>query len=837
MASAPGPFSRILAVLGPTNTGKTHFAVERMLAHRGGLIGFPLRLLAREIYDRIVQARGPAQVALITGEEKLGPETAPYVVATVEAMPVERPFPFLAVDEIQLCADHERGHVFTDRLLHARGTEETMFLGSATIRHVLKRLVPQAEILTRPRFSTLSHIGPVKLTRLPRRSAIVAFSAAEVYALAEVVRRQRGGTAVVMGALSPRTRNAQVAMYQAGEVDHLVATDAIGMGLNMDLAHVAFAELHKFDGRMRRRLSTPEIGQIAGRAGRHMTDGTFGTTNGAGELDEAEVEAVEGHAFPPLQALRWRAHDLAFSSLDGLLASLDAEPPARCLVKVRDAVDDRSLALLASREHIRRVADREARIRLLWQVCQIPDFTKTLADAHLHLLETVFRHLTGPSGVLPNDWVGASIAKLDRVDGDIDALVARIAHVRTWTYMSHRADWLVDPAHWQGRAREVEDRLSDALHERLTQRFVDKRTSALIRSLRHGGELPAVVEPDGELVVEGHGVGRIQGFEFAFATGDPGLDQRAVRSAARRALAPALAKEAARFLDAPDDALELLPDATIAWRGVAVARLLRSADRLRPAVTALASDSLETRLRLRIEARLEAWLERWLGDRLRPLRALQDCARDAALGGRARGVAYSVVEGWGVVPRDTVAALLDVATAEDRAALARLGIRLGLHHLYLEPALKPAAIAARAILLGLEAGRVVAPPPVGAVVWRGLGQADRRLAPALGYAPAGDCAVRVDALERLGAALRHLLREQVRVALPPEIGASAGLRAGELAAVLPGLGFAVLDEDDRRWLVRLRRPRGVPGAASRRERARQGRPDSPFAAIAGLRLG
>jgi ATP-dependent RNA helicase SUPV3L1/SUV3 len=506
------------------------------------------------------------------------------------------------------------------------------------------------------------------------------------------------------------------------------------------------------------------------------------------------------------------------------LASLDAEPPARCLVKVRDAVDDRSLALLASREHIRRVADREARIRLLWQVCQIPDFTKTLADAHLHLLETVFRHLTGPSGVLPNDWVGASIAKLDRVDGDIDALVARIAHVRTWTYMSHRADWLVDPAHWQGRAREVEDRLSDALHERLTQRFVDKRTSALIRSLRHGGELPAVVEPDGELVVEGHGVGRIQGFEFAFATGDPGLDQRAVRSAARRALAPALAKEAARFLDAPDDALELLPDATIAWRGVAVARLLRSADRLRPAVTALASDSL-------------AWLERWLGDRLRPLRALQDCARDAALGGRARGVAYSVVEGWGVVPRDTVAALLDVATAEDRAALARLGIRLGLHHLYLEPALKPAAIAARAVLLGLEAGRVVALPPVGAVVWRGLGQADRRLAPALGYAPAGDCAVRVDALERLGAALRHLLREQVRVALPPEIGASAGLRAGELAAVLPGLGFAVLDEDDRRWLVRLRRPRGVPGAASRRERARQGRPDSPFAAIAGLRLG
>ena len=512
---------RVVAVLGPTNTGKTHFAVERMLAHRSGMIGFPLRLLAREIYDRIVAIKGSRACALITGEEKLGSEEAAYVVCTVEAMPMQRQVAFLAIDEIQLAADHERGHVFTERLLHARGSEETMFLGSDTIRPILRRLVPEAEVIGRPRFSILSFAGDSKLHRLPRRSAVVAFSAAEVYSLAEVIRRQKGGAAVVLGALSPRTRNAQVAMYQAGEVEHLVATDAIGMGLNMDVAHVAFAQLSKFDGIEQRRLRVPEMAQIAGRAGRHMANGSFGATNGCEPFEPREIEAIEGHSFAPLKSLRWRNSELDFADVESLAASLDRAPPLDCLVKVRDAIDHRSLIFLSRRDDIRAAATSEERVRLLWQVCQIPDFRKTLTDAHLHLLATVYRHLTAGRGVLPNDWVGNMIAQLERFDGDIDALVTRIAHVRTWTYMSHRASWLIDPKHWQERAREVEDRLSDALHERLTQRFVDRRTSALMRSLRDRDEHAAVVDATGEIAVDGHPVGPDRGPQPRHCRGRP----------------------------------------------------------------------------------------------------------------------------------------------------------------------------------------------------------------------------------------------------------------------------------------------------------------------------
>ncbi|MGH6945394.1 MAG: helicase-related protein, partial [Geminicoccaceae bacterium] len=462
MAILPHDRSRVLAVLGPTNTGKTHFAVERMVAHQSGLIGFPLRLLAREIYERIVAHKGPAAVALITGEEKIQPEGARYFVATVEAMPEDLDVSFLAVDEIQLCADPERGHIFTDRLLRARGRDETMFLGADTIRPLLRTLVPEAEVITRPRFSTLRYVAPAKVSRLPRRSAVVAFTAHEVYALAELVRRHRGGAAVVLGALSPRTRNAQVALYQAGEVDYLIATDAIGMGLNMDLGHVALASLVKFDGRERRHLQAHEIGQIAGRAGRHMQDGTFSTTQDAGGLEPRTIEAIEGHEFPALKEVRWRNAELDLDSLDGLLEALDAAPPMTCLRKTRDALDHVSLRLLARREDVRTRAAGPAGVRLLWTVCQIPDFRKTLTDTHLHLLGTVFHHLAG-RGRLPTDWVADQVARLERTDGDIDALIARLAHIRTWTYVAYHADWLADAAHWQERARAVEDRLSDAL--------------------------------------------------------------------------------------------------------------------------------------------------------------------------------------------------------------------------------------------------------------------------------------------------------------------------------------------------------------------------------------
>ncbi len=457
------PAPRLVAVLGPTNTGKTHLAIERMLGHKSGMIGFPLRLLARENYDRIVRLKGARAVALITGEEKILPPNPSYFVCTVESMPLDRPVDFLAVDEIQLCADPERGHVFTARLLEARGLAETMFLGADTIKPLMRRLVPEIEHISRPRFSTLSYTGHKKVTRLPPRSAVVAFAVADVFSLAELIRRQRGGTAVVLGALSPRARNAQVGMFQAGEVDYLVATDAIGMGLNMDLDHVAFARTAKFDGRGPRRLTAAEIAQIAGRAGRHMSDGTFGTTAEQGPLGPEIVEAVETHRFDPLTRLNWRNTRLRFGSVDALLKSLDERPAIPGLVQAREADDHRALQALARNREVAALARHRGAVRLLWEVCQIPDFRKVMSETHTRLLAHIFGHLAGPEERLPTAWIAAQIANFDRVDGDIDTLMARIAHVRTWTYITHRGDWVEGATAWQERARGIEDRLSDAL--------------------------------------------------------------------------------------------------------------------------------------------------------------------------------------------------------------------------------------------------------------------------------------------------------------------------------------------------------------------------------------
>src|SRR5690242_6893969 len=526
---------RLVAVLGPTNTGKTHLAIERMLDHQSGMIGFPLRLLAREVYDRVVKLRGARAVALITGEEKILPPNPSYFVCTVESMPLDRPVEFLAIDEIQLCADRERGHVFTARLLHARGLSETMFLGADTIKPLMRRLVPRIEYISRPRLSTLTHTGHKKVTRLPPRSAVVAFAVADVFSLAELVRRQRGGTAVVLGALSPRARNAQVGMFQAGEVDYLVATDAIGMGLNMDLDHVAFARLAKFDGRGPRRLTAAEIGQIAGRAGRHMNDGTFGTTADERPLDEALVAAVEGHKFEPLTRIAWRNTRLQFRSVGALLRSLDERPSASGLVQTRDADDHRALQLLSRHAEVTSLATHPGAVRLLWEVCQIPDFRKVMSDSHARFLAHCFVHLAGPEGRLPSAWVGNQMAQLDRLDGDIDTLMMRIAHIRTWTYITHRSEWIDNAADWQERARGIEDRLSDALHDRITQRFVDRRSAYLVRQLAAEGDLLASVDKDGMVLVEGAAVGRLDGFRFV-PDASEGNAKRTLITAANRVL-------------------------------------------------------------------------------------------------------------------------------------------------------------------------------------------------------------------------------------------------------------------------------------------------------------
>ena len=812
-----GEEARVTAVLGPTNTGKTHLAIERMLGHRTGMIGFPLRLLARENYDRIVKLKGARSVALITGEERIVPPAPRWFVCTVEAMPLDRDVAFLAVDEIQVAADRERGHIFTDRLLHARGYAETMFLGSETAKPLIRKLVPGVEFVSRPRFSNLTYRGPAKITRLPRRSAVVAFSAADVYGIAELVRRQRGGAAVVFGALSPRTRNAQVAMYQAGEVDYLIATDAIGMGLNMDIDHVAFAELVKFDGRMPRRLSVAELAQIAGRAGRHMSDGTFGTTAEIGGLDPATVEAIEQHRFPNLTALFWRNTDLDFRTPAALLASLERRAPDPELIRMREADDHMTLAALMRDASIMDLAQDRQGVRLLWDACQIPDFRKTLGDAHPRLVGQIFRRLRHGAGKLQTDWVANQVARLEQVEGDIDALLMRLAHVRTWTYISHRPAWLDDAAHWQERTRAIEDRLSDALHERLTQRFVDRRAAALTRRLNDGAELLSSVTAEGEVLVEGQFAGRLEGFRFV---ADPSArdSARALISAANRAVRRDVGERVRRFGAAEDAVFALDPQGAILWHGQPVARLAAGDSVLAPRVEPLSSELLDAPQRETVRRRLSDWLFVHLRQRLRPLFRVAD----AQLSGATRGIAFEVTSALGTVARAKIAPLVDSLSGEDRAALRRAGIEIGAQAVFL-PALKREA-KLRALLWSVKTGQPVGLLPEGRLSLPRTSAPPESLMAACAYLPVGPLFVRADRLERLAAAVRRLA-QQGPFQATPDLAALIAVRPRDLPAILAALGYAQSGEGEAFAL------KGEGGRRRHRPRERVASPHSPFAEL------
>ncbi len=798
----------MVAVLGPTNTGKTHLAIERMLGHRTGMIGFPLRLLARENYDRIVSIKGRNAVALVTGEEKILPPSPSYWVCTVESMPLDRAVDFLAVDEVQLCADPERGHIFTDRLLNARGLVETMFLGSDTVQPLIRRLVPRAEFISRPRFSQLTYAGYRKLTRLPPRSCVVAFSATDVYALAEMIRRQRGGTAVVLGALSPRTRNAQVGLYQAGEVDYLVATDAIGMGLNMDVDHVAFARIVKFDGFAPRRLRAPEVAQIAGRAGRHMRDGTFGTTDEVGELEADVVDRVENHQFETIKTLMWRNSKLRFDTPGFLLKSLEERPPIPELLRARDADDHLALQALVRDHEVMDLAKGRDNVRLLWEVCQVPDFRKVLSDAHTRLLGQIFRQLRTGIGRLDEDWAAKQIARLDRTEGDIDALVARIAHIRTWTYISNRPSWLTDPVHWQARTRAIEDKLSDALHERLTQRFIDRRSATLVRTLKDGRDLIGGVRADGEVVVEGHPVGRLEGFRFVPDAPERSEEAKSLLTAARRALREEVASRLRAFEQEPDDVFALGPDGVLTADGLPVARLGPGPSVLTPAVLPFDEGLLDQGQLDRVRVRLERWLKDRVAARLRPLLALRD-ADD--LTGTARGLAFQLVENMGAMPRAPVAPLVEGLEKADRKALSRHGVRLGVSHLYLTALAKPGAVELRGLLWAVK-HRLPLPvpiPPPGRVSVEATG-APPAFWEAIGYPAAGPRALRVDMLDRLETELLTAAKEGRAVA-EPALAQMIGAKPDELEAVMKGLGYtrSVAEDGAVSWR-RRRNPRHKP---------------------------
>ena len=817
--------SRVIAVLGPTNTGKTHLAVERMLGHATGMIGLPLRLLAREIYDRVVKARGARSVALITGEEKIIPPRPQYFVCTVEAMPLNREVDFLAVDEIQLCADPERGHVFTHRLLHARGRQETMLMGAATMAPLIRRLAPDAEIVSRERFSQLTYAGSKKLTRLPRRSAVVAFSADAVYAIAELIRRQRGGAAVVMGSLSPRTRNAQVALFQSGEVDFLVATDAIGMGLNMEVDHVAFAGLRKFDGRRTRWLHAQEIGQIGGRAGRFRTDGTFGVTGDCPEMDADLVSAVENHVFDPVPGAEWRSSRLDFDSLPLLARSLAAPPPFHGLKLSEPALDEITLRQLAGDEAVARRCRDRANLMRLWEVCQTPDFRKTTVEEHARFVRTVFDHLTERDRRLPTDWIAGQFQSLDRLDGDIDALSARLASVRTLAYVANRADWLRDPAHWQGRTHQLEDRLSDTLHERLMQRFIDRRTSALMRGLSLRDGLLAGVADNGEVTVEGHFVGRLRGARFEPARGATALEDRALRAATERAVAPEIARRLGALAAEPDAAFSLLPNGMVLWRGEGAGQLTAGGP-FSPRIRLLGELGPET-ARERATRRLEAFVAAEASRRLRRLRELKAAVADGRIKGLARGLAYRLIEGGGVLDRADVEHEVKALSVGERRALKSLGVRFGAFSLYL-PALLTAEAAGFAIAFAALASPHWRPTGAGPCELPRPYPAAATLA-AWGRRAVAGLAVGVEALEQLDAIIRAAPRSDGGAVLDEAAMAPLAWSADHQQQILRGLGFAptrkVRPGAPQAW--RRRRPRAA-------EPATGSATASPFAALAGL---
>lgn len=824
----------VTAVLGPTNTGKTHLAIERLCAHSSGMMGFPLRLLAREVYDRVRAIKGDASVGLITGEEKILPPRANWLICTVESMPVERDVAFVAIDEAQIGADPERGHVFTDRILNVRGREETMILGSATIAPLIRMLVPEAEIIKRPRFSSLSYAGPKKLSRLPPRSAIVAFSAEEVYGIAEMIRRTRGGSAVVMGALSPRTRNAQVAMFESGEVDYLVATDAIGMGLNLDLGHVAFASLSKFDGKRQRRLLTSEMAQIAGRAGRHQRDGSFGVLAGGlhqPDFTDVEIDRIENHHFTPLDHLYWRNADPQFDSIDKLIGTLETPPDHPNLRPAPEAVDLAVLKRLAEDHKLRAIVEHPDALSRLWEVCGLPDFRHMGAEFHVRQVLSIFQYLVSDSGVIPSNIVAAELARLNTTKGDITTLTTRISAVRTWAYATQRRDWLAEPDHWADEARALEQKLSDALHEKLTQRFVDRRTTLLVRSM--GADAMALdvrFGEDGSITVEDEPLGRLDGFDMRIDHLARLEDRKRLTAAVERQLPNELIRRAQMLVGSPDRDFALVTCAglpvTIGWEKSPVATLVRGRSLLSPALALHpALLKLPADLRAQILQRLTLWLDHMLDARLAPLKSLLARSNDPLIPAAVRAVAASLTSAAGVSARTPIESSLDALTPQERRRLRQAGVVIGALDIFHQGLLKPEATRIRLALLAVQRGQPMPPLPMPGLTLLDHPSPDLAAsARDAGYRGFGEQMLRIDLVERIARAL-HDQRGRKPAFIPDtQIATQLGVGQATLAKILRGLGFfpsGATNPELWRWRGRQRSRPATPPANSSFEALRQ----------------
>jgi len=785
--------NKITAVLGPTNTGKTHLAIETMLSFESGMIGFPLRLLAREVYDKVIKNIGNDKVALITGEEKIIPTNAKYFLCTVESMPIDKQLDFVGVDEIQMCADHERGHIFTDRLLNMRGEKLTMFMGSYTIRNIISKLDGDIEFVNRDRLSKLTYSGHKKISRINRKTAIIAFSAEEVYAIAELIRRQKGGAAIVMGSLSPKTRNAQVNLYQSGDVDFLVATDAIGMGINMDIDHVYFSNLKKFDGKKLRKLNLSEIGQIAGRAGRYLNDGNFGVTGQCKEMRQEEVDLLENHKFEEIQNLFWRNSNLNFNNPLALIKSLDEKPHRSWLRKIHECIDEKALKYFLRDKNFENINFDKEKLALLWECCQIPDFVKKTYGHHYEVISNVFKFLISDKGKITNDYMRLKLIKLDKLEGNVDSLSNRIANVRTWSYVSNKNNWVENQHYWIEKTKLLEDKLSDRLHEELSKTFIDKRASVLARGLKQDMEFNTKILENNEVMIDDQFIGKIKGLKLELDLKKNALetDIKSLKKAARQSVGPELEKRIQTIIET--GLVELRDDFKIYWNQSSIGRLTAGKDYLNPNLELIVDDILENDQKQKLIHFLDKWLKNKINTILKSLLDIKNLKEKNSF---IKALAYQLYENNGVLKRDQVLEYIKNLNQEDRKILRNLGVKFGRYHIFLHRLIKPEAVSLRTMLWKNYHQKYfdLKPPTFGLNFLDDSNKKNKYFMLLCGFEQFDNFFIRIDILERLFMKIINTdIKSKKEIKMTPEMLNLLGCTKDNFKKLLRKMGYKITE--------------------------------------------
>ena len=788
--------NKIRAVLGPTNTGKTHLAIETMLSFDSGMIGFPLRLLAREVYDKVIKKINIENVALITGEEKIIPTNAKYYLCTVESMPIDKELDFVGVDEIQMCSDHERGHIFTDRLLNMRGNKLTMLMGSNTIKNIISKLDDDIEFVNRNRLSKLTYAGHKKISRINRKTAIIAFSSEEVYAIAELIRRQKGGAAIVMGSLSPRTRNAQVELYQSGDVDFLVATDAIGMGINMDLDYVYFSNLKKFDGKKLRRLNLSEIGQIAGRAGRYLNDGNFGITGDCKELSAEEVDLLENHKFEEIRTLFWRNSNLNFNNQYSLIKSLEEKPKEDWLRKVHECEDEKALKYFIRDKNLNISEYNSKTLKLLWECCQIPNFVKKTYGNHLEVIENVFNFLNSKKGKISDEFIRLQLIKLDKLDGNVDSLSNRIANVRTWSYVSNKNNWIENQNYWIEKTKLLEDRLSDRLHDELTKTFIDKRASVLARGLKQDMDFKTEIFENNDVKINGQFIGKINGLklELDLKKGSLETDIKSLKKAARQTIGPELEKRVQNIIET--SLVNLGADFKIYWNKFAIAKLTPGNDYLNPHFELNVDDILEQNQRDRLIEFLEKFIKNKVNTVLESLIELKNLKENNS---SIKALAYQLYENNGVLKRDNVSEYLKNLGQNERKILRNLGVKFGRYHVFLFKLIKPEPVLLRTLLWKNFHQKYFnhVPPTFGLNFIEDKENRNKNFMLLCGFEKFDNIFVRIDILERLFKQIINSNSEQKKeIKLVPEMLNLLGCSKENFKKLIQKMDYKTFEKND-----------------------------------------